>query len=85
LHHDRQTTHLSWHGARRSLARTHKENTMLYWSLTFLALALIAAVLGFGGIAGAAAGIAKILFVVFAIVFVLGLLANTFRAAGAAA
>ncbi len=38
---------------------------MLGWSITFLILALIAAALGFGGIAGASAGIAKILFFVF--------------------
>jgi len=30
---------------------------MLGWALTFLVIALIAAALGFGGIAGAAAGI----------------------------
>lgn len=39
----------------------------------FLVLALIAAALGFGGIAGAAAGIAKILFFVFLIVWLLSL------------
>ncbi len=38
---------------------------MLSWAITFLIIALIAAVLGFGGIAGTAVGIAKILFVVF--------------------
>ena len=38
---------------------------MLRWAITFLCLALIAAVLGFSGIAGAAAGMAKILFYVF--------------------
>ena len=38
---------------------------MLHWSLMFLIFALIAAVLGFGGLAGAAVGIAKILFFVF--------------------
>lgn len=43
---------------------------MLSWSLTFFVLALIAAVLGFSGIALAAAGIAKILFVVFVLLFV---------------
>ena len=36
---------------------------MLRFSLVFLVVALIAAFLGFGGIAGTAAGIAKILFV----------------------
>ena len=36
---------------------------MLSWAITFLIIAIIAAVLGFGGIAGTATGIAKILFV----------------------
>jgi uncharacterized membrane protein YtjA (UPF0391 family) len=44
---------------------------MLHWSLVFLVIALIAAVLGFGGIAGTAAGIAKALFVIFLVVWVL--------------
>jgi uncharacterized membrane protein YtjA (UPF0391 family) len=35
---------------------------MLHWSLVFLVIAIIAAILGFGGIAGTAVGIAKILF-----------------------
>ena len=38
---------------------------MLSWAITFLIIAIVAAVLGFGGIAGTATGIAKILFVVF--------------------
>jgi uncharacterized membrane protein YtjA (UPF0391 family) len=38
---------------------------MLGWAVTFLIIALIAAVLGFGGIAAASAGIAKLLFFVF--------------------
>ena len=38
---------------------------MLRWSLGFFVVALIAAVLGFTGIAVAAAGIAKILFFLF--------------------
>ena len=33
---------------------------MLSWAITFLIIAIIAAVLGFGGIAGTATGIAKI-------------------------
>lgn len=33
---------------------------MLSWAITFLIIAIVAAVLGFGGIAGAATGIAKI-------------------------
>ncbi len=44
---------------------------MLGWALTFLVIALNAALLGFCGIAVAAAGIAKILFVVFLVLFVI--------------
>jgi uncharacterized membrane protein YtjA (UPF0391 family) len=40
---------------------------MLRWALGFLVLALIAAFLGFGGIAAASAGIAKTLFFLFLI------------------
>ena len=43
---------------------------MLSWAITFLIIAISAAVLGFGGIAGTATGIAKILFVVFLVMFV---------------
>lgn len=50
---------------------------MLHYAVAFLVIALIAAVLGFGGIAADAAGIAKLLFYVFAglaaIAFVIGL------------
>jgi uncharacterized membrane protein YtjA (UPF0391 family) len=34
---------------------------LLYWALVALLIAVVAAVLGFGGIAGTAAGIAKLL------------------------
>ena len=46
---------------------------MLSWALTFLVIALIAAVLGFGVLAGTAMSIAKILFVVFIVLFVISL------------
>ncbi len=46
---------------------------MLSWAITFLLVAIIAAVLGFGGVAGAAAGIAKTLFVVCLVLFVISL------------
>lgn len=52
---------------------------MLSWALTFLVIALIAAALGFGGLAGAATGIAKILFFVFIVLFVIGLIAGGIR------
>lgn len=44
---------------------------MLRWAVIFLVIAIIAAVLGFGGIAGTAVGIAKILFFVFLIIAVI--------------
>lgn len=47
---------------------------MLGWALTFFIVALIAAFLGFGGVATAAAGIAKILFFVFLVALVVAFL-----------
>ena len=44
---------------------------MFGWAVTFLIIALIAAVLGFGGIAGVAIGIAKIIFFVALLLFVI--------------
>jgi uncharacterized membrane protein YtjA (UPF0391 family) len=43
---------------------------MLNWALTFLVVALVAGVLGFGGIAGGAVEIAKIIFYVAIAMFV---------------
>lgn len=45
--------------------RPPKEILMLHYAVVFFVIALIAALLGFGGIAASAAGIAKVLFVVF--------------------
>lgn len=47
---------------------------MLRWALGFLIVALIAAVLGFGGVASTSIGIAKLLFFVFLAFFVISLL-----------
>lgn len=52
---------------------------MLSWALTFLVVALIAAALGFGGIAGTAAGIAKVLFFVFLVLFLISLVVPRMR------
>lgn len=61
-----------------ALRYLNQETTMLHYAVVFLVIALIAAVLGFGGIAASAAGIAKILFFVFlimaAVTFIFGLL-----------
>lgn len=55
---------------------------MLGWALTFLVVAIIAAIFGFGGIASASAGIAKILFFVFLALFVIGLVMSMLRGRG---
>lgn len=47
---------------------------MLSWVITFFILAVIAALLGFGGLAGTFASIAKFLAVIFVILFVASLL-----------
>lgn len=51
---------------------------MIGWALTFLLVAIVAAVFGFGGLAGTAIEVAKLVFfvaiVLFAISAVLGLL-----------
>lgn len=44
---------------------------MLRWALVFLIIGLVAAALGFGGVAGAAVGIAKFLFFLFIAMFVI--------------
>ncbi len=49
---------------------------MLYWTLVFLVVAMVAALFGFTGIYVAAAGIAKILFFIFLVLFVVSLLAG---------
>ena len=46
---------------------------MLYYTLIFLMIALLAGVLGFGVIAGTAASIAKVLFVIFLVLFIASL------------
>ena len=47
---------------------------MLSWAVTFLIVALIAAVFGFTAIAGTAVGFAKILFVIFLVLFLVSLI-----------
>ena len=53
---------------------------MLRWALAFFALALVAALFGFGGIAVAAADIARILFFVFLVLFLVAALSGVVRA-----
>ena len=52
---------------------------MLQLAITCLVIVLIAAVLGFGGVAGSFVGVAKILFVVFLVLAVLSFLVGGMR------
>ena len=45
---------------------------MLRWALTFFVVALVAAVLGFGGLAGTSMEIGRVLLGVFVVLLVLG-------------
>jgi uncharacterized membrane protein YtjA (UPF0391 family) len=62
--------------------RQLQEVMMFGWAITFLIIALMAAVLGFGGVAGTAISAAKIIFVVALIAFLIsGVLGYTRRGA----
>jgi uncharacterized membrane protein YtjA (UPF0391 family) len=63
----------------RQLRNPQGGKPMLYWSLMFLIVALVAAVFGFGGIASTAAGIAQILFIVALVLFIVSLFASATR------
>jgi uncharacterized membrane protein YtjA (UPF0391 family) len=52
---------------------------MLYWAVVFLIVAVVAAVLGFGGITTTALGIAKVLFILFLVLFVVTLVLGLFQ------
>ncbi len=47
---------------------------MLLWAIIFFILAIVAAALGFGGIAATAVGVARILFFLFLVLFVISLI-----------
>ena len=52
---------------------------MLYWAAVFFIIALVAAILGFGGVAEASMGIAKVLFFIFIILFIISLVVGLGR------
>ena len=52
---------------------------MLYYAAVFLVITLIAALLGFTGIASGAVAIAKVVFFVFLLMFVVSLIAGLMR------
>jgi uncharacterized membrane protein YtjA (UPF0391 family) len=55
---------------------------MLYYAAVFLAIALVAALFGFTGIAVGAAEIAKILFLIFLVLFAVSLVVGLIRRGG---
>ena len=60
-------------------AMAEKEKTMLHYAIVFFIVALVAAILGFGGVAVAAAGVAKILFFIFLVLFIVSLIGHMAR------
>jgi uncharacterized membrane protein YtjA (UPF0391 family) len=54
--------------SRKSKEKT-EDRVMLGWVVTFLIVALIAGILGFGGVAGASIEIAKIIFFIAVVLF----------------
>ncbi len=52
---------------------------MLHYAVVFFIIPLVAAVLGFGGIAASAAGVAKILYGIFLILALVSLVADLVR------
>ena len=52
---------------------------MLYYAAVFFIIALIAGLLGFGGIAASASGIAQVLFFIFVVLFLVSLIAGLVR------
>lgn len=55
---------------------------MLDWTLSFLIIAIIAAFLGFTGIAGTLVAMAKIVFVVSILLWLLAVTINVFKGKG---
>lgn len=52
---------------------------MLRWALGFFVVAILAALLGFSGLAVASAGIAKIIFYIFLVLFLVSLVGHLSR------
>jgi uncharacterized membrane protein YtjA (UPF0391 family) len=55
-----------------AIGSSTRRHIMFGWAVTFLVIALVAALLGFGGLAGTATNIAYIVFVVALILAVIG-------------
>ena len=70
MHHTKNIALSDFHAVTLTMVM---ETLMFRWGIIFLVIALIAAALGFGGLAGTAAGAAKIVFVVGIILFLVSL------------
>lgn len=73
-------------GRQRNRAFTRPEYlngrfSVLHYALVFFLIAIVAALLGFGGVSVASAGIAKILFVLFLVIFLVTLVMGVARRA----
>ena len=55
----------------RADVQTEDEGVMLTWVVTFLVIALIAGILGFGGVAGVSIEIAKAIFFIAVVLFLI--------------
>jgi uncharacterized membrane protein YtjA (UPF0391 family) len=55
------------------------ESVVLYWALVFFIIAIVAGLLGFGGIAVAASSIAQTLFYIFLVIFLVTLIMGLMR------
>jgi uncharacterized membrane protein YtjA (UPF0391 family) len=72
-----------WSASQRSLAPDEtQERVMLSWVVTFLIIALVAGLLGFGGVAGASIEIAKIVFFVAIVLFLVSAVVGLSRRRG---
>jgi len=56
-----------------------RRNSMLAWAFIFLAIAIIAAIIGFTGVFAVAAGVAKIIFFIFIILAIIAFVSMLFR------
>jgi uncharacterized membrane protein YtjA (UPF0391 family) len=74
-----QCTLARFQSRRGAAAVKRGAHLMLGWALTFLIIAIIAAVLGFGGIAGLSIEIAKIIFFVAIVLFVISAIFGLIR------
>jgi uncharacterized membrane protein YtjA (UPF0391 family) len=71
---------LSGHVEALYRAREEREDrAMLSWVVTFLVIALIAGILGFGGIAGASIEIAKAVFFIAVVLFLISAVVGLVR------